>query len=180
MKFKSTLLLSIITLSSFMVKADNSDSCLLIKGYISEKGKKSYQAKVKAFEGNNLIWFATTAQNGSFEFIIPQNKYVTLVVEKDGFMSKYIMFDTRSERMPRNLEPYECQIDLVQESDLKGVDISRLEFPIAIVEFDKKTKQFNHNTSYTDNMIEDYNYLLNKAALKQKAQRKKRVKHSKQ
>ncbi len=178
MKLKSTILLSFLMISCFLMKA--TDSSLLIKGFITEKGKKSHEAEIKAFEGNDLIWSSTTAPDGSFELIIPHNKYVALVVEKDGFMSKYIIFDTRSERMPRNLEPYECHIDLVREEDLKGIDVSRLDFPIAIVEFDKKSKQFNHNQSYTDNMIEDYNYLLNKAALKQNAKKKKKVNHNKE
>ncbi len=133
---------------------------------------------MKAFEGNELIWSTVTGPDGTFEFVIPENKYVALVVEKEGFMSKYIIFDTRSERMPKNLEPYDCHIDLVLESDLKGIDVSRLDFPIAIVEFDKKTRKFNHNQSYTDNMIEDYNYLLNKAALKRNARRKRNTDHS--
>ncbi len=180
MNIKATLIFSIIMISSVVMKAGGNDSSLLIKGFITEKGKKSSNAEVKAYEGNDLIWSTTTPSDGSFEFIIPQNKYVALVVEKNGFMSKYIIFDTRSERMPRNLEPYECHIDLVREEDLKGVDVSRLDFPIAIVEYNKKTKSFNHNQQYTNNMIEEYNYLLNKAALKKNAQRKKKVNHAKE
>lgn len=179
MKYQITLFLLGAIFCSFSHQATYKSS-LLVKGLITEKGKKSYQAEVKAFEGNELIWSTLTNTDGSFEFIIPENKYIALVVEKKGFMSKYIIFDTRSDRMPKNLEPYACHIDLVKESDLEGIDVSRLDFPIAIVEFDKKTNQFNHNQSYTDNMIEDYNYLLNKAALKKNARKRKTVNHSKE
>jgi len=171
------LLLTIFTLTAFMAKGKE-ESSLLVKGIITEKGKKSYQAEVKAYEGNDLIWSTATKPDGTFEFIVPHGKYIALIVEKEGFMSKYVIFDTRSDRMPKNVEPYECHIDLVKESDLEGIDVSRLDFPIAIVQYDKKSRSFNHNQSYTDNMKEDYNYLLNKAALKQNAVRRKKVNHS--
>jgi len=74
MNYRITILTLSIFFCSLGIQASFSNSSLLIKGYVTEKGKKSGQAEVKAFEGNELVWSTLTNPDGSFEFIIPENK----------------------------------------------------------------------------------------------------------
>jgi hypothetical protein len=58
---------------------------------------------------------------------------------------------------------FDCYVDMMPEEMLEGVDTSDLDFPVALLSYDKKAKTFVHDPLYTYQMLSTVTSLLKEA-----------------
>lgn len=133
---------------------------LPVIGAITEDGKRCENAQITVYESNQVVNSFKTPRNGSFQLLLMPGKYYTLDVTKDGYVAKRISFDTEMNDKTNSVPVYECDLDLVPQVLFQGMDIGMLDFPMAIVEFDARSRSFTHNEKYTTHMRKTYEQLI--------------------
>lgn len=136
---------------------------LPVVGSVTEEGKRCQDATVTLYEGNDVINSFKTPRNGRFQLLLHTGKYYTLEVIKEGYVQKRISIDTEMGNRRISVPVYECDLDIIPTSLFKDMDIGDLDFPMAIVTFDPKTREFTHSELYTSSMRTTYEELLKEA-----------------
>jgi hypothetical protein len=138
---------------------------LEFKGFAEELTKKLKGAIVTLYEStdgskNNLteVLKTVTSGNGQFEFKLEVNKFYVLVVEKGGYTTKKVDFDT-DVRLSRNqyskVATFEFRVDMVQ--DLDGLDFAG---SVASVFYQIKLNEFDYQLDYSKEEMEEEERLL--------------------
>ncbi|NQX91089.1 MAG: hypothetical protein HRT74_02940 [Flavobacteriales bacterium] len=130
-----------------------------IAGIVTEEGKKCKDAKVQIYEGNTEVDVLYTPNNGKFMVELAFNKYYTIRISKKGMVAKIISIDTRVKSDRVKVPIYQCDVDLVPEKLFIGLNASLLDFPMAIVVYNRKKGEFEHNEEYTAHMRTAYEEL---------------------
>jgi hypothetical protein len=139
---------------------DKINGGLPIVGAITEEGKRCADAVVTVYEGNTVVNTFTTPKNGRFQMLLHLNKFYTLEVSKPGYVAKRISINTNLGQRKAELPVYECDLDIIPETLFGDLDIGKLDFPMAIVTYNPKSKSFSHNETYTSAMRQTYENLL--------------------
>lgn len=115
--------------------------------------KKLDKVEIKVYNKNSLIKTFYSNSKGKFELKIPKDAYITLVFEKNNFVSKRVLFDTRTKnkKINENVRPFDLEIVLLEHMD--GIDYSELDFPITKIHYVNKMKDYYYATKYTTNML---------------------------
>jgi hypothetical protein len=103
-------------------------------------------------ENEELEWSEITSVSYHehwFKFKLEANKNYTIEISKTGFVTRSVAISTA---IPASVSleqvfKYEFEIELLKEK--KGVDDFYLDFPVALISYDKKHEVFNYSTSYT-------------------------------
>ncbi len=151
-KFKISILLfiSFIVLSSaikplmFPAKA----SSLEIKGYVFEDDKKVDKALVRLYQNNKIVQMTKTKKS-KFQFILFSGMQYMVEVDKAGSVSERIQISTKERTEFGGKYTYEFRVDLMKASKFKGVDISSLDFPTAIIKYDAEEGEYMHDAAYS-------------------------------
>lgn len=139
---------------------------LPLVGSITEEGKRCADATIILYEGNKVINTFKTPRNGRFQLLLHTDKYYTLEVTKLGYVQKRMAIDTDMGNHRITVPVYECDLDIIPNHLFRGIDIGNLDFPMAIIRFDPKTREFTHNEIYTSTMRTTYEGLLKEAYAK--------------
>lgn len=164
MKTKLSLLLTILLISGlFQINAKAQSSStereLPVMGFVTAEGKKSKEATVKIYEGNTLWKDIEADKKGYFEIGLELNKHYTFEFMTEGMLTKRLAINTMVEKKTAKPIPFECYIDLVPLEKFNGADVSTLDFPIAIVQYNAKKRAFEPSLQYTMNMLKEYDKL---------------------
>tara|TARA_B100000809_G_scaffold125586_1_gene123828 strand:- start:966 stop:1490 length:525 start_codon:yes stop_codon:yes gene_type:complete len=160
-------IISILTLSLFLgtVQSQETAKKFEIKGITTayttnSSTKKIDKVAIKVYNQNTLIKTFYSNPKGKFEFNIPKNAYITLVFEKNNFVTKRVLFDTRSsnKEINKNVRPFDLEIVLLEHMD--GIDYSELDFPITKIQYVKKMKDYYYATKYTSQMLKTQETIL--------------------
>lgn len=162
MKNTLIILFTSFSLTVFAMNPVKAHEGVPVDGIVTEEGKKCKDATVQLFRGNEEVQ-QVISKNGKFNFLLDFNYYYTIVVSKKGMVSKMISVDTRVESTRIRVPVYECGIYLISESLLLGMSNSILDFPMAIVAYNRSQREFAHNEDYTLHMREAYQALLEKS-----------------
>jgi hypothetical protein len=161
---KKFVLLVMIVLagSSFTLnKKDKQDKdaeeiCLEISGDIGFEGDIRNQSyKVELIHYNTVIQTDTMENLSSvFRFHLKKNAYYTIRISKEGYAPKLVSVCTiLDENVKDNVY---CQFhfttSLITRDEAARLDKDALEFPIAVVSYDKIKKAFYDNKKYTANI----------------------------
>ena len=157
---------SLFLLTSIILSAQSNslseESKIIIKGITSttEHFEKSRLNKVKIhiYEYNKKLYTYSTNKKGKFEIIIPENSYTVLEFEKENFITKRFLFDTRTNSKTINIKPFNLEVIMLQNID--GIDYSELDFPITRIEYNEKTQDFDFASKYTERMLEKQEKIL--------------------
>ena len=164
---RSALLACICCISVATFSQMQKVTCALpLLGSITEQGKRCAGATINLYEDNDVINTFKTPRNGRFQLLLHSNKYYTLEVTKKGFVQKRIVIDTDMDNLQKSAPVYQCDLDIVPNHLFRGIDIGDLDFPMAIVRFDTKTREFTHDKIYTSGMRITYEGLLEEAYAK--------------
>jgi hypothetical protein len=163
MQYLKALVISTTILLGF----DFSASCkepplagIMMLGGVTEEGLPCYDATVTLFMENNIQQIVQTNEDGSFQVALTPGKIYTVEVSRAGLITKRISIDTHMERTRgNNVTVFDCYVNMVPEEQLEGVDTSDLDFPIALLSYDKKLKTFVHDPEYTSMMQATYSEL---------------------
>ncbi len=163
MKYLYTIfLLTIGTIS--LCQTENNDS-ITVKGITTnynpyQEGNRINNVLINVYEYNTKITTYKSDSKGKFEFNISKNTYTVLEFVKDNFITKRILFDTRTSSNIKNVKPF--NIELVMIKAKEGVDFSDLDFPITRIEYIEKYDDFNYVEKYTRLMLKKQDKILAK------------------
>lgn len=148
-------LLSILFCISLSV---NVFSQVSFTGYLVNEGdEKLKDVSVLLYQGNDLI--STQKWSKKFEYDLDMEKYYTMELVKDGFITKRIAISTFEG--DKGAEPFMFVMELFEKRD--GVDESELDFPSAIIEYKKNKGVFSFNVPYSKNIKKEQNEALKSA-----------------
>ncbi len=152
-----TLALSacIATAPSLLAQAANDERILEIEGRITDGEKKLAGCEVVVYEGNEVVGRQVTDKNGRFGLGLGLNKEFALVFQKEGFLPKRVLVDTRA-KVPAEMigiPPLEMAMSMLPASKYEGGDTDVLDFPFAIVRWNKQAMAFVQDQQYTAGMM---------------------------
>jgi len=158
----SIIILVFFTLNLF--SQNKEESVIEIKGVTTclknEYSLKLSEVTINVYNLNDKIGTYISDERGKFEFEIQTNTYTMLEFEKEGFVSKRILFDTRSIDIDhkKSYKPFDLEIFLLDFKKLVYYD--DVEFPITRVEYSKEEKDFIYAPRYTEKMLEKQEKLI--------------------
>ncbi|HET6989954.1 MAG TPA: hypothetical protein VFJ43_01465 [Bacteroidia bacterium] len=89
-----------------------------------------------------------TSYQGNYGFRLPLNSQFMITVSKKGFVSKKLHANTHVPVFSKGENTMEFEMDLYKE--VKDIDVSILDKPVADIYFNSKSKSFDYNRTYTD------------------------------
>ena len=145
---------------------------LLVDGRITDGEKKLAGAEVALLKGNEIVATAKTDKGGRFGFKLDLNTDYAMEFRQAGFVAKRIAIDTRMPK-PRpgqeyELVPLDITISLLEKERYNGAPTDDLDFPFALIKFNKKTFTFEQDAEYTMGMQRTNGALLLMAARSEK------------
>lgn len=163
------LLLACIILSFYSLNAQT-QPMLKVKG-ITTDGRSINtnilkDVTVNMYKYNDKIATFKSDEKGKFLFEIEMNSYIILEFVKEGFLSKKILFDTKNQLIDysKNYIPFNFEIMMVEE--VKDVNYDGIDFPIAMIEYSEKEKEFLYVEKYTNDMVKRQEKVMIKIAQK--------------
>lgn len=138
------------------VMAQRTDTRVLeITGRITDGEKKLPGCEVVVYEGNDIVGTQLTDKNGRFGLGLGLQKEFAIVFQKEGFLPKRVLVDTRA-KVPVELEhlvPVEMEMSMLLEAKYDGADTDVLDFPFAIVKWNRQLLAFVQDNQYTVGMM---------------------------
>ncbi|PJB15165.1 MAG: hypothetical protein CO118_04770 [Flavobacteriales bacterium CG_4_9_14_3_um_filter_32_8] len=124
-------------------------SSLEIKGYIFQSDVKIDNALVKLYQNNKIVQLVNTKKGNKFQFILFSGMMYMVEVEKAGFITEKIQISTKVNTEFYGKYLYEFKVDLMNENKFKGVDISNLDFPTALIKYNTDEGEYMHDEAYS-------------------------------
>ena len=138
-----------------MVGQDSAARILEITGRISDGQKKLEGCEVIVYDGNEVVATQKTDRSGRFGLGMGLDKEFAIVFQKEGFLPKRMLVDTRA-KVPVELTaipPVEMEMSMLVATKYEGADTDVLDFPFAIVRWNKQMLAFVQDNQYTADMM---------------------------
>ncbi len=135
---------------------------LPVNGRITDGEKKLAGCQIQVFRENELLAEQVTDKTGKFNVGLEVGDQYGIVFQREGFVPKRIIVDTRAE-LPKGelvFEPLDMEVSMLKAEKYDGADTDALDFPFAIVRWDKRTKTFAQDQQYTMDMMRTNGALL--------------------
>jgi hypothetical protein len=131
-------------------------------GYLEVIGKFDYSVRnftgfydVKLIMDNTVIATQTLSIKKGFGFILEKDKFYTIKIEKEGYISRIFSISTKVDgRLDvRNTYLFSFETSLLHE-DLSGLfEDDNIDFPFALISYNKNCDCFEHSKDYTASLI---------------------------
>lgn len=166
------VLFHLFMLFPFIVRADQCQAqvpngseplTLPIAGKVADSDDHKLQGcEVLVFKGNELVGQQITQRNGRFNLELGLGEEFSMEFRMEGFLPKRILVDTRADlpKGPLVFAPVEIDMHMMAASKYQGADTDELDFPFAIVAWDKRAKAFVQDHEYTTDMMRTNGALL--------------------
>lgn len=163
----SLMLISFIALSAAIKPAmfPAKTSSLEIRGYVYEDDKKVEQALVKLYQNNKIVKMSKTKKS-KFQFILFSGKQYMVEINKPGSITERIQISTKERTEFGGKYLYEFRVDLIKASKYKGVDVSNLDFPTAIIGYNADEGEYMHDEAYSKQVRADLRKIKQEAKAK--------------
>jgi hypothetical protein len=136
--------------------AQQSDTRILeVTGRISDGDKKLPGCEVVVYDGNEIVGTQVTDKSGRFALGLGLQKEFAIVFQKEGFLPKRMLVDTRG-KVPSELEhlvPIEMEMSMLPAGKYEGADTDVLDFPFAMVKWNRQLLAFVQDQQYTADMM---------------------------
>jgi hypothetical protein len=136
--------------------AKKSDFCLELNGKISITGQRDVSKyAVYLLLDNTIIDSLTLNEGQNFKFLLKENAWYAVNIKKEGCAPKMLSINTK---LPENkydnvLFKVMFEVDeLISHLESIHLDNDALDFPIAIISFDKDSQHFDYSKEYTKNI----------------------------
>lgn len=143
-----------------------------VDGRITDGENKLAGAEVVVFKGNEQVEVVKTDKGGRFKVKVDMNTDYGLEFRQAGFVAKRIAIDTRlpkpKEGQEFELVPLDITISLLEKARYDGAPTDDLDFPFALIKFNKRTLMFEQDPEYTMGMQRTNGALLLMAARSEK------------
>lgn len=151
-----------IAFSAFALLKVN-PSILDISGYILMDDKKVEGAMVKLYQDNLIVDKMSTKKNGKFRFMLFSNSEYMIEISKPDCVAERVYVSTKNEGTMDDKYYFEFIADLMKLKEFDGVDVSNLDFPTAIIKYDKGDDEYVHDKVYSRNVRADLRAMKEKA-----------------
>ncbi len=151
------LLVVKITISfsnSVNVNAYNfSNFCLEISGSLHTKNDvKNDPYIVELLFDNKVLKQTTVTGRRSFKFLLAKNRWYAIRISKKGYSPRLISICTDLPKSKEGFYKFHFDTELIPINKAELMDQEVLDFPIAIISFDKDAEWFYYNEEFTSNM----------------------------
>lgn len=152
----ATVLLSTFTALAFasstpMHKFD-STSCLLLEGRILNAADRTDENCVIELiqSGGGIDTIELKGNRRNFKFFLKRNTYYALRISKSGYITRLVSINTEVAENSDWIYKFSFQTSLIETDELSSLNADALDFPIAIIHYDKKHDDFSYNKEYSD------------------------------
>lgn len=135
-------------------KMHEEGKCLEVIGVaVNEKNEPINGVEVKLFRKNEeMEWMEVTNathHDHNFNFVLDVNEYYTIEVSKAGYVKRLVVISTQLpvKVSSKPIFTYGFEVTLFKEK--KGMDDYYLDFPVALISYNKKSGVFENNYNYT-------------------------------
>ena len=131
------------------------DRILEIECRVTDGERKLQDCEVLIYEGNEVVGRHVTDKSGRFSVGLGLGKEFAMVFLKEGFLSKRILVDTRA-KIPAEvigIAPLDMAMSMLPATKYQGADTDDLDFPFAIVRWNKQAMAFVQDQQYTADMM---------------------------
>lgn len=149
-------ILIVTSLAFSQIKAQEYDSeetsngfeVLDISGIISNDDYGLPNVLVELYENNKVVDSFETKKNGKFKFTLISDEIYTIQLTKDGYYTKRISVNTKMPKGYDNVYSFDFDIN-IDLKEGKNYDSQLVEYPSALIEFDKKKDEYVFDKTYT-------------------------------
>lgn len=120
---------------------------------------------VNVYVNNDKIKAEHVKNSNRFRLNVPYNAMLTIEITAPDFHAKRFIIDSNLPNGVKQAPRYEFDIDIFRENEIEGVNSSILDFPVGLVDYDPKKKEFRRNKKYTKRMKKVYLNLWNEAEM---------------
>jgi hypothetical protein len=157
MLFASNFIFS--SISSQLNKEDQSKDtalCLIIKGKVTKTAERAGNTyTVELVDNDKIIQSRVVKAGKKFEFKLQKNQWYGVKVLKNECVAKYISITTHNLPELDKKDMYLVSFDLadpISNSEAKYLDSDAVDFPLAIICYNKAIDSFDYNEKYTENI----------------------------
>src|ERR1700757_113082 len=131
-------------------------------GYLEVIGKFDYSVRnftgfynVKLILDNTVIATQTLSVKKGFGFILEKDKYYTIKIEKKGYISRIFSVSTivNGKLDARNTYLFSFETSLLHEDLGALFEDDNIDFPFALISYNKNCDCFEHSKEYTASLI---------------------------
>jgi hypothetical protein len=144
--------------SARQIKLNGDRECLEVKILPTVDNKVLTGVTITIYQDNDPIIKIANVQVTSKTFLLKQNKQYTIEVSKEGYYSKRVRIATF---LPVNAfnaeidEPYEYDLQMELVKVKQGVQSFFMDFPIALISYNKQNDIFSYNNKYTNHIVRE-------------------------
>lgn len=122
--------------------------CLEITGKAMFNGTQLAGVTVVLTENNKEVSKTPIPPKGKFLLVLKKNSHYTVKISKNGFVTRSVSVDTQ---LPPGTEygiyRFDMEVELFKEN--KNINNDYLDFPVALISYDKEKDVFNYSKKYT-------------------------------
>ena len=144
-----------------------------LNGMVFNNKNRVQGVVINVYNNNTLLKKVKVKSTNRFKTYLPVNAMLTIEITAPGYHSKRFMIDTKLPRDLKKMPKYEFDIDIFREEELRNVNTSILDFPVGLVEYDRKKKEFVRNKKYTKRMKKAYLKLWEESQMAERSGLKK-------
>ena len=168
---RSTVLLFIAILSCFLGHTQDANNLALDANVKDQDGGKLAGVDIVVIQDGALVEKVKTRNNGRFDLLLDFDHEYIIEANRPGFVSKRMYVNTNNVPEDEQLWGYEYggfAIDLFK--NIEGVDFSILDKPVAKIYYDPNAQNFTYDKTYTKQIKQQLDELLNEYEKKAKIQ----------
>lgn len=146
---------SVLLATNVAAQKDGEPMVLEIVGRITDGEKKLAGCQVTVYDGNDVVGDQVTDKSGRFGLGLGLNKEFAIVFQKEGFLPKRMLVDTRA-KIPAEvvaIAPLDMEMSMLVADKYEGADTDVLDFPFAIVKWNRQVGAFVQDHEYTVDMM---------------------------
>lgn len=151
----SLFFIPIILFSAFSKMISVNPSVLDASGYVLEDDKKVEGAMVQLYQDNLIVDKLSTKKNGRFRFMLFSNSEYMIEISKPDCVKERVYISTKNEGDLADKYYFEFAVDLMKLKDFEGVDVSNLDFPTAVINYDADADEYVHDKLYSKSVRAD-------------------------
>tara|TARA_R110002096_G_scaffold72174_4_gene172198 strand:+ start:47328 stop:47852 length:525 start_codon:yes stop_codon:yes gene_type:complete len=148
--------------------ASEKDS-IVLTGLVFNNKDRVKNVVINIYNKNKLWKTVYVKSSNRFKTNLPLNETMTIEITAEKFYPKRFIFDTSVPNDLKSVPNYDFDIDIFSEKELEGVNTSFLDFPVGIVTYDPKKKEFERDIKYTKKMKKAYLKLWEEAQTNDRA-----------
>jgi hypothetical protein len=131
----------------------DSTLCLELSGRVTRlKEAEHKHYKVELVYNGQTVDSMIVKDKKEFRFKLKKNTVYGIRITKPGFITRYISIDTSIPGYANRIFRFEFDTELIDTEQLQRLNKDALDFPIAIISFNKDLKGFYYDEEYTSNI----------------------------